>query len=80
MLEWKIIAVLELQNCHQASKLRHSINGLPCDAFTRLKIATAGQETGFYLLHQCFDSREIDTWHITLKEALEQAEFEFGIR
>ena len=80
MSQWNILATVELQSHHWPSKTRHTINGVACGAFTRLEIATGEGDSGFFLLHLYSDGRGNDTWHPSLEEAFEQAEFEFGVK
>jgi hypothetical protein len=76
--EWMIVGSVDLLAHHWPSKTGHTINGVQCEPFTRLEIATFGQ-MGFYLLHVCADGRGTDTFHETLADALDQAKFEFGV-
>jgi len=45
-----------------------------------LEIAALPGEQSCYLFHICGDGTGIDTWHQTVSEAMEQAEWEFGVR
>jgi hypothetical protein len=76
----KVVGTVELQTQHWPSRTRHTINGVPCAPFTRLEIATYAEQVGFYLLHICSDGQGTDAWHETLDDALDQAEFEFGVK
>jgi hypothetical protein len=79
-LEWKVVGSVELRSQHWPSRTHHTINGVPCPTFTSLEITTYGEGTGFYLLHICSDGQGTDTWHETLDDVFEQAEFEFGVK
>ena len=48
--------------------------------FVRLEIAQYPQSKGCYLFHICEDGSGTDTWHETLDQALDQAEWEFEVR
>ena len=48
--------------------------------FTSLVIATYPDASGYYLLHLCADGTGTDTYHTTLEEAFQQAEWEFGVQ
>jgi hypothetical protein len=78
-LAWKVVGSVELQRQHRPSRTRHTINGVPCPRFTRLEITKYAEEAGFYLL-LCSDGQGTDTWHETLDDAFDQAEFEFGVK
>ena len=56
-----VVGRVELKAHHWPGKTRHTINGQPCELFTRLEIATYAAEAGFYLLHFCSDGRVTDT-------------------
>ena len=47
--------------------------------FTRLEIAQYPGSKACYLFHICEDRSGTDTWHETLDEALDQAEWEFQV-
>jgi hypothetical protein len=80
MSAWKVVRTVQLQAHHWPSKTRHTINGAPAQPFTRLEIATTGQDDGCYLLHICADGSGTDTWHASLDDAFDQAGFEFGVK
>src|SRR4051812_34231364 len=69
---------------HHATLTKHTISagkgvqGFP--PFVELVIATHPDETGCYLFRVCADGQAADTWHSSVKEALDQAVWEFGIR
>jgi len=48
--------------------------------FKSLVIALYPDSIGYYLFHLCADGSGTDTWHESLKDALDQAEFEFGVK
>jgi hypothetical protein len=59
----------------------HDANGIrPFPPFTSLAIARYGDDAGYYLMHICADRTGTDTWHQTLEDAFDQAEWEFGVR
>jgi hypothetical protein len=79
-LEWKVVASIELDEGHSESQTKHVINGTPCLRFARLEVCKSGEDAGFYLMHICTDGRGTDTFHESLNDAIDQAEFEFGVR
>jgi len=48
--------------------------------FVSLVITRYPEDPGFYLMHVCEDGQGADTWHETLDDALNQAEYEFGVK
>lgn len=48
-------------------------------AFKSLTITTYPDSQSFYLMHECEDTGT-DTWHESLDDALDQAEWEFGVQ
>jgi hypothetical protein len=48
--------------------------------FKSLEIAHNPGSPGYYLFHICADGQVADTWHESLDDALEQAEWEFGVQ
>lgn len=48
--------------------------------FVRLEIAQYEGDTGFYLLYYPETGHGTDTWHLSLDDALHQAEYEFGVK
>ena len=75
---------VKLGSHHHASLTKHSIrdkNGeRSFPAFVSLEIASYPGEESCYLFHVCGDGQVADTWHQTLDEAVDQAEWEFGVR
>jgi hypothetical protein len=47
--------------------------------FVKLEIAQCSGHKECYLFHICEDGTMTDTWHRTVQEALDQAEWEFGV-
>jgi hypothetical protein len=47
--------------------------------FVRLDIAKSSEDVGYFLNRIAENGQVADTWHMTLDEAVEQAEFEFGV-
>ncbi len=56
------------------------IDGKEFPPFIGLEIATYGPDDGFYLLYISPEGLGTDTWHETLNDALDQAQFEFGVK
>ena len=48
--------------------------------FVRLEIAQYEGDTGFYLLYYPEIGQGTDTWHLSLEDAMHQAEFEFNVQ
>jgi hypothetical protein len=48
--------------------------------FVALGVASYPKEQSCYLFHICENGEGTDTWHQTLEEALDQAEWEFGVQ
>ena len=48
--------------------------------FVSLEIASYPEEKSCYLFHISENGEMADTWHESLQDAIEQAEFEFGVR
>jgi hypothetical protein len=48
--------------------------------FVRLEIAQYEGDTGFYLLYYTETGHGTDTWHLSLEDALHQAEFGFNVQ
>ena len=48
--------------------------------FTSLVIARFREDSGYCLLHLCENGQGTDTWHMTLDDALHQAEYEFDVK
>jgi len=48
--------------------------------FISLEIASYPNEDSCYLFHISEDGQMADTWHQSVEEAMEQAEFEFEVR
>ncbi len=65
---------------HHVSRTKHTRNREPFPAFVALEIGVYPGEQGCYLFHIGADGRGTDTWHKTVDEATEQAEWEFGVR
>jgi hypothetical protein len=69
---------------HHASLTKHTISdsngkrGFP--PFVELVIAADPGEASCYLFHVCADGQVADTWHQSVAEALDQAEWEFGVQ
>jgi len=68
---------------HHASLTKHTISDAKgkrdFPPFVDLVIAAYPGETSCYLFHVCADGQAADTWHQSLEEALDQADWEFGV-
>jgi len=47
--------------------------------FKALEIAKFPEDEGFYLLYEPETGHGTDTWHLSLDDAMHQAEWEFGV-
>jgi hypothetical protein len=69
---------------HHASRTKHEIwdgdGHRPFPPFVVLEIAAHPGEETCFLFHLCADGQVADTWHQSIQEALDQAEFEFGVK
>jgi len=74
---------VELRARHHASLTKHTISDgkskRDFPPFVKLVIAAYPGEKSCYLFHICADGQAADTWHETLADALDQAEWEFGV-
>lgn len=83
----KLIAVkrVELGPHHfNPGKTRHMITdkhgSRPFPPFKFLEVVHYENSSEYYLLHICADGQIADTWHRSLEDAFEQAEWEFGVK
>ena len=68
------------QHC-PTGKTRHYLGKSELPPPTELRIVQFAQDPGYYLLYFDDLGEELtDTYHDTLNEAMEQAEWEFGVR
>lgn len=65
---------------HHPSLTQHTKDHQPFPPFVELEIAAYPGEDCCYLFHICGDGQVADTWHQTVAEAMEQAEWELGVR
>ncbi|MDY7094506.1 MAG: hypothetical protein SX243_16160 [Acidobacteriota bacterium] len=62
-------------------KTRHSLGASELPPPTELRIVQYTEDPGYYLLYFDDQGEELtDTYHDSLNEAMEQAEWEFGVR
>jgi len=84
MPQLKTIMRVRLGAHHHASLTKHTISGgagtRDFPPFVELEIAAYPGEEACYLFHLCADGQAADTWHETIQEALDQAEWEFGVK
>ena len=60
--------------------LSDSKGARPFPLFVELVIAHYPGQAGFYLMHHAAYRTGTDTWHETLEDALDQAEWEFEVK
>ncbi len=59
---------------------KHTVNGIVVEPPTELRIIQFSGDPGFYLIHYDEAGKELtDTYHESCAQAMEQADFEFGI-
>ncbi len=64
------------------SQTRHylpSDSANPYPPFVSLEIGKY-DGTDYYLFHVTIDGENTDTWHASVEDAMDQAEFEFGVK
>jgi hypothetical protein len=83
---WKTLRQITLQPHHMPTgntkHLLGSPDGLQKDfpPFVWLEIAQFDDDPGFYLLYHSESGMDADTWHLSLEDAMHQAEFEFNVK
>lgn len=82
MKEYLIIKQVFLSSAHtRTGKTRHYLGEDELPASKMLKIVKYEDENGFYLIHFDADGKEMtDTFHDTLDDAMEQAEWEYQVK
>ena len=79
-----VLKRVQLGTHHHASRTRHTISGSEgardFPPFVELVVAVYPGETSCYLFRICSDGQVADTWHQAIEEALDQAEWEFGVK
>lgn len=79
----RVLKRVDLQPRHGSkSRTRHYLPSDPANpypVFVSLEIGQYDGSTEFYLFHITDTGENNDTWHDSLKSAMEQAEFEFGV-
>lgn len=78
----KTVLRVRLRPEHQPTgNTRHTVNGIAVEPPFELRILQFVGDSGFYLMHFNESEEELtDTYHETCQQAIEQAEFEFGIK
>lgn len=75
---------VRLSSHHHPSLTKHTISDgrgeRAFPPFIELVIAAYPGETSCYLFHVCADGQVADTWHESIEEAVDQAEWEFGVK
>ncbi len=78
-----ILKRLDLRSDHPQCKTKHYLprdSANPYPDFVSLEIARYEDAPGYYLFHITSDGQNSDTYHSSMQEALEHAEFEFGVK
>lgn len=78
----KILHRVILRSEHKPSgKTKHTVHGIVVEPPYELRILQFKFDAGYYLVHIDKSGNELaDTCHESLKKAMEQANFEFGIK
>jgi len=77
----QILCTVNLANHVQTGNTRHFVHGSLKDKPDSLAITQFQGDSGYYLLHLDANGGEIsDTYHETLNEAFDQAEWEFNVQ
>lgn len=78
--EAKVIFYLQLNDANiQTGNTKHYISGNEQNNFSNLAICQYTNDQGFYLFYCDENWNNItDTWHESIEDAIEQAEFEFS--
>ena len=79
-----VLKRVQLESHQHVSRTRHTVSDdggeRAFPPFTELVIAADPGATSCYLFHVCADGQVADTWHLSVEDALSQAEWEFGIQ
>ena len=76
----EIFAEANIAGRQSTGQTRHTVGGVPVHGETRLRIVRLSGDVNFYLIHYDEAGNELtDTCHESINEALEQAEFEYGL-
>jgi hypothetical protein len=84
--QWKTLMRLTLQPHHvPTGNTTHKLGSpdgkqVKFPPFVRLEIAQYEGDMGFYLLYYPAVGHGTDTWHLSLEDAMHQAEYEFGVK
>ncbi|MDA1055685.1 MAG: hypothetical protein O3C40_35265 [Planctomycetota bacterium] len=78
----QVIHRIRLRPDHKSTgNTRHTVSGIVVEPPAELRIVQFDGDPGFYLIHFNEIGEEItDTYHDSCKQAMEQAEFEFGTK
>jgi hypothetical protein len=78
----KLVASVILGSEHTPTgRTRHLLGATELPLPHELRIVTCEGEAGYYLLHYAEDGEEFaDTWHHSVDEALQQADWEFQLK
>jgi hypothetical protein len=84
MSVWTTLFRLDLGPHHlNPERTKHKLAGQsgsqPFPPFKTLEIGQYEGDTGFYLLYFPESGPSTDTWHLTLDDAMHQAEYEFDV-
>jgi len=77
----KLVRWVRLRENHvPTGRTSHKVDGQTVETASELRVMPFSADQGFYLMHFNADGDELtDTYHESLDEALEQANFEFGV-
>jgi hypothetical protein len=83
-VEWLVLRRVSLGPHHlHPGRTKHTLSDSKgrrdFPPFVSLEIVRSGRGS-YYLMHVCEDGSGTDTWHQTLEEATDQAEYEFEVK
>lgn len=79
--EDQILGEVDVTVVSPTGNTMHTVDGAPISPTAKLRLVQIAGDESVYLIHYGLDDRELtDTCHQSVEEALDQAEFEYGIR
>ncbi len=76
----QILGEVDISAISPTGKTRHTVDGVPVTDEVKLRMVRLAGDTSIYLIHYGADGAELtDTCHGTIEEAVDQANFEYGI-
>lgn len=76
----QILGEVDISAISPTGKTKHTVDGIPVTNEAKLRIVRLAGDTSIYLIHYGSDGSELtDTCHETIEEAVDQANFEYGV-